>query len=380
MQHIRGRFLSCDAEGVLLWSQGQYRSIQGKTFVFEGEEKSTFEISHILHEGDLIEIEQHNLRRLVRSFRPWSPPKVSVETLNKWTLFHQDVREFFVSQGFLEVLTPHLVLCPGSEPSLDVFQIENTPYFLPTSPEWHLKKALVMGFENIFEIKNCFRKNESTEKHRPEFLMLEWYRSFEKLEKIQRDVVELIHFCCQKSLQPPPQSVEVWTIQELFKKYLNFDFTPQTSEAELRRLAGDHQVDVRSATSIDDVFFLLFGERIENQFDREKLLFVKNYPPYQAALAQISEEGWGERFEAYWKGFELCNAFQELNDPKIQRQRFAEDQAKKVLMGKSPVGVDEDFFEALERGLPPSSGIALGLERLFMALYQMNDFKHLRLF
>lgn len=380
MEKLRGRFLSSDSKGLTLWRQSEYRFISGEHFEIHGKLTPAQGLASILNEGDLIEITGSKVRILVHCQRPWSPPKVSDQTLRNWTQFHQQVRDFFIKQDFLEILTPSLVACPGSEPTLDVFQIQDSNLYLPTSPEWHLKKALVKGYEQIFEIKNSFRKNESSQKHRPEFLMLEWYRSYEVLERIQTDVISLIQNLAAQNQRKGPVAIEKWTVQELFQKYLEFRLSPETTEEELRSLALKHQIDLRSAASIDDVFFLLFIEKIENQFDEEKLIFVSDYPPYQAALAQISEQGWGQRFEAYWKGFELCNAFYELNDPQIQRLRFAEDQEKKISLSKKPVGTDEEFFHALEQGMPPSSGIALGLERLFMALYDLKDFKNLRVF
>lgn len=380
MEALRGRFLTCDSSGISIWSQFHYFKIQKPEFAINGKSLLSSCLMEVLNEGDLVEITGSEIKVVVRCQGSWSPPNVSFETLKNWTQFHQQVRDFFINQNFLEILTPHLVSCPGSEPSLDTYQIQDSHFYLPTSPEWHLKKALVKGYEQIFEIKNCFRKNEMSQKHRPEFLMLEWYRCYEDLNKIQNDVVQLIKELAKKSRLPEPAAIETWTVSELFKKYLDFDFKPETTEAELRSLALRQHVDLRSAASIDDVFFLLFMEKIENRFNEETLIFVSDYPPYQAALAQISEQGWGQRFEAYWKGFELCNAFYELNDPQIQRLRFEEDQKKKISLGKKPVGTDEEFFHALEQGMPPSSGIALGLERLFMALYDLKDFKNLRVF
>ncbi len=126
--------------------------------------------------------------------------------------------------------------------------------------------------------------------------------------------------------------------------------------------------------------FLIFMEKIESQLPQDELIFVEKYPPYQAALARLTEDGWGDRFEVYWKGLELANAFHELNDPSIQRRRSEEDLQKKKDLHKEAVSLDEEFFQCLEAGMPPSGGIALGVERLFMALFDIKTIKDLRVF
>ena len=119
-------------------------------------------------------------------------------------------------------------------------------------------------------------------------------------------------------------------------------------------------------------------DKIENQWPADRLVFVDKYPPYQAALARIDQQGWAERFEVYWNGLELANAFHELNDPVLQRQRSTEDIAKRKQFGFRDIELDETFFQALEKGMPPSSGIALGLERLFMALKGIKNIQQIK--
>jgi elongation factor P--(R)-beta-lysine ligase len=289
------------------------------------------------------------------------------------------IRQFFQEKRFLEVKTPTLVPCPGTEPSLDVFETDfilgqkKQTYFLPTSPELHLKKLLAMGADRVFEIAPVFRNGEKTERHYHEFLMLEWYRSMSYLANIKHDMIELVEYLSDKLRVERPKEVLTFTIPDLFKKHCDFDFKPTTTVDELKQLAAKLNVDVQSATTIDDYFYLIFMEKIENQWPQDRLVFVEKYPPYQAALARIDKDGWAERFEAYWKGLELCNAFHELNNPSIQRVRANEDLEKKKLLGKKIVPLDENFFRALEYGLPPCAGVALGVERLYMALKNVKS-------
>ena len=310
------------------------------------------------------------------------------KNLYHWSLFLQEVRNFFNSQSFLEVQTPTLVSCPGTEPFLDVFETEfkmgqkYQKLYLPTSPEIHLKKMLAQGFEQIFEIKPCFRNGEISSRHQPEFYMLEWYRAFDRIESIQKDVIQLIqHLQNRLSFikNKLPDKVSIHSMSELFKTYCGFTLTPQTTYDELNLLSQKLGLSVLVSDTWDDLFYRIYIEKIETQLGSDAL-FINKYPPSQAALARLTEEGWGDRFEFFWQGLEIANAFHELNDPQIQRKRSQEDLHYKTQIGKEPVELDEDFFRALETGMPPSGGIALGLERLFMALTGETQIENLKPF
>lgn len=343
--------------------------------------------SEFLSEGDLVAVISADEILLLAPQKNSLPARqFNKELLEKWNSYLQGLRQFFAGQGFLEVKTPTLVVCPGTEPTLDVFSTilkvgsREQKLFLPTSPELHLKKTLALGAEKIFEMAPCYRNGEITEKHQPEFLMLEWYRAYDNLTSIKKDVENLVSFSAKILGVPGPRKVLTYSISELFKIYCNFELRPDTEKEELKTLAGRLSVDVRSADSIDDFFFLIFMDKIEAQLPPEDLIFVEKYPPYQAALARITADGWGDRFEAYWKGLELANAFHELNDPEIQRLRSAEDLEKKKDLGKEAVKLDKEFFECLDAGMPPSGGIALGVERLFMALQNQMQISDLQIF
>ena len=342
-----------------------------------------FKGEDILADGDLIAVMPQsqfilltpNLTTNSGFYKVESDPWTRVKNWNEYINY---VRQFFKEKRFLDVKTNTLVECPGTEPSLEVFRTEfqweskSKVYFLPTSPELNLKKMLSMGAERIFEIAPVFRNGELTEKHQFEFLMIEWYRAFSGLHTIKHDVIELIEFLSDQLRVERPKEVLTFTVPDLFKQYCQFDLKPDTSIDELKNLALRLGVDIQSAQTIDDYFYLIFMDKIEYQWPPDRLVFLEKYPPYQAALARLGADGWAERFEVYWNGLELGNAFHELNDPHLQRQRSMEDLEKKKLAGKSEIRLDEDFFQALEFGLPPSSGIAMGLERIYMALKKIN--------
>jgi lysyl-tRNA synthetase class 2 len=159
--------------------------------------------------------------------------------LKSFSQFLSGIRTFFDDQDFVEVKTPQLVKCPGTEPSLDVFSTElkigsrQEKLFLPTSPELHLKKALAQGAEKIYELAWCYRNGELTERHQPEFLMLEWYRAFDNLETIKKDVTALVQQMAVKFNCPPPKKVYSKSISELFQEYCGFELKTDTTAAEL---------------------------------------------------------------------------------------------------------------------------------------------------
>ncbi len=317
----------------------------------------------------------------------------NVDIQKLWMDFLKNLRHFFSAKGLLEISTPTLVACPGTEPFLDVFEVNHQPlmnpgrghvrHYLPTSPELHLKKAMSSGYHNIFEIRNCFRQGEFSDRHQPEFTMLEWYRSFCSLENILQDVLDLISFISHREV--PRSGVDIVSMADVFQEILDFNLHPESSLEDLKGLAGKIGLhpSVQDYLIWDDVFYQIFVEKIEpilEQRSQKKPLFLTKYPPSQAALARLTSDGWGDRFELYWKGMEIANAFHELNDPKIQAERFQHDLELKVASGREKVELDLDFLRALQAGMPPSAGIALGVERLFLSLHPQLKIQDLRVF
>lgn len=306
-----------------------------------------------------------------------------VDKTKAWGDFLNSVRQFFLQRDFQEATTPSLAVSPGTEPFLDPlaldieFSGETFRRYLVTSPEFHLKKILGAGQPRIFEIAKCFRNKEGGDHHRIEFFMLEWYRSFAGLDEIADDVEALI----QKF--SPAQLLERRTMAELFREYIDFDLRPDTSREDLGRVAMRLNVRVLNEDSFDDLFHKIFLEKIELKLIERNdggPVLVSGYPPSQAALSRIGESGFAERFEVYWRGLELCNAFHELNDPAENKKRFDRDNFLKSQSGRSPVPMDEELMRAFDHGVPPAAGIAMGLERLFMAAYEVDSIEFTRPF
>lgn len=314
----------------------------------------------------------------------------SLENYKLLSKFYFFTHSFFQDHGFDYLKTPSLVVCPGTEPALEVFatqlklESKSQNLFLATSPEIHLKKALIGGFTNIYEITTSFRNGEITDRHQPEFQILEWYRAHSNLQDIQQDLIDLIEYLhkqlsvFQASLKKPKQ-IKRTSVAELFQTHLHFTLTPETDFNALAQLCEQKSYRFHPSDQIDDLFFWLMNTHIEPHLNPDDLTFVELYPPYQAALATLTKSGWANRFEAYWQGYELCNAFQELNDESTQRARALEDLQKKKKLGKTPINLDEEFLANISR-LPPSAGVALGLERLFMSLAGLQEISECTLF
>lgn len=290
---------------------------------------------------------------------------------SEWRPFVERIHDFFGGRGFVEIETPSLVDCPGMEPALEPFQV-SPGQFLPTSPEIHLKKALCLGWTDIYEIKSCFRRDELSPHHQPEFLMLEWYRAYAGLDTIISDLEVLLEFAGA----PKPR---VTTFAELFRERLNLTLTPATSSEDLRGWCQDLSIEFSESDSSTDLFHRIWLAELEPNL--EGTVIIRDFPIEQAALARISDSGWADRLELYWDGVEIANAFHEVNDPEEQRQRWRAEEKERERLGRTRLEGDGELIEMMKRhGLPPTGGVALGLDRLFMKSHGIIDIRNLRPF
>ena len=276
----------------------------------------------------------------------------------------QRVRAFFTGEAFLEVETPLVVVSPGTEVHLAptrVMQQEAPgeraqPRYLITSPEYHMKRLLAAGAPPIFQICKTFRDGERGAHHRPEFTMLEWYRPWSTLSAILDDCEALL-----MAISPSHQ---------LTYQGQSIDLTPpwpRTPFLTLLRERGGIQNPEK--LPVEEQLHA-FVSRVERDLGRERPEFVVDYPIQMASLAQpgADDPSLAERAELYIAGLELANAFGELADPDEQRRRCEDDNVERRSLGLPELPLDEDFLSALSEGLPPSGGIALGVDRLVMLL------------
>ncbi|MEY4509329.1 MAG: Lysine--tRNA ligase [Pseudomonadota bacterium] len=274
------------------------------------------------------------------------------------------VRTFFDQRGFLEVETPLVVPSPGLDVHLDAVRVV-TPAgerYLITSPEYQMKRLLAGGLERIYQLAKCFRNDEVGQRHQPEFTMLEWYRAYAGVEEVMADTEQLVAAVATAisgepvlhTAQGPVDVAPPWprlTVREAFARFAQVDV--------FVLLAEEHG---------EDTFYRLLVERVEPALSELGALFLCEYPASMASLARKKPDDprVAERFEAYVGGVELCNGFGELTDPVEQRARLLVDQAERARQGKPVYPIDERFLAALEQGVPPSGGNALGLDRLVM--------------
>ncbi|MEO5666429.1 MAG: EF-P lysine aminoacylase EpmA [Bdellovibrionota bacterium] len=304
--------------------------------------------------------------------------------------FIKGVREFFVnSRDFIEVETPLLVRNPGLEPHLEYFKTEFRPsmsdsisetFYLPTSPEYHLKKALASGLPRIFEITRSFRNGELSRRHQPEFTMLEWYRHPGSYRDIARDVEDLCLYLSSKCSSEPDawKNPRHFRVCEAFEEFcgLSLDLILRNGEQESlgRRAREAGLKDMPENASFDDAFNWIVISELETRFKEMGLVFLWDYPVEMAALSRRRRDRphLAERFEFYFRGVELGNAFGELTDPAEQRRRCVADQAyRQRVYGEAPP-LDEDFLHALGN-LSEAGGIAVGLDRLLQCLIGASE-------
>lgn len=290
------------------------------------------------------------------------------------------IRSFFAAAGVLEVETPILSRAGATDPALaslsvtgDLFGSRSEAdrhYYLNTSPEFPMKRLLASGIGPIYQICKVFRGGERGRRHHPEFTLLEWYRPDWDYERLMDEVADLV----RSALQCPAMPMERIRYRDLFRDALDIDPWTATPQA---LCAAAMKADIPDADRLrldrDGWLDLLLTQCLEPRLGQHGMSFLCDYPPSQAALARVRPAGNGhddqavaERFELYIEGVELANGFQELTDAAEQRGRFKRDLDERVRQGMPAVPADERFLAALESGMPDSSGVALGLDRLLM--------------
>lgn len=269
----------------------------------------------------------------------------------------QQTRTFFCNEGYLEVDTPLLIPAPAPEAHIDA--IRAGAHYLHTSPELCMKRLLAAGYPKLFQICHCWRADERGSRHLPEFTMLEWYRADSDYTDLMMECVKLLRHissCCSTGSRVVyhGNSVDLlgeWekiTVRQAFLRY-----SGTTMEKALREGRFDELMSVA----------------IEPNLGCRCPTFICDYPAQRGALARLrhDDETVAERFELYIAGVELANAFSELTDAGEQRRRFIEETSLREKRGAEKYPMPEPFLKELEN-MPPSAGIALGLDRLIMLL------------
>ncbi|MBY6205275.1 EF-P lysine aminoacylase EpmA [Halomonas denitrificans] len=273
------------------------------------------------------------------------------------------VRAFFAERGVLEVASPVTV------DGVTDLHIESVALadggFLRTSPEYAHKRLLAAGAGDLYELGPVFRGGERGRRHRPEFWMLEWYRLGWNAERLAEEVIDLVRTASDRRWR-----VRRTTWSELAFEAVGFD----PLDADTERLAAALD-DAPGDLDRNGLFDWLLAMRVQPALPDGQLTVVHRFPASQAALARLSADDarTAERFEVFAGGLELANGYFELTDPDEQRERFEADNRARARHGLPAMPIDEALMRALEHGLPECSGVALGFERLLMAIHGLDD-------
>jgi lysyl-tRNA synthetase class 2 len=281
----------------------------------------------------------------------------------------RSIRGFFEARGFIEVDTPVIVPSPGLDLHLDAFEVpgfaRSAVGYLITSPEYQMKRLLAGGVPRCFQLAHCFRKGEVGRRHNPEFLMLEWYRAFARVDALIDETEVLVRHVALALTGGT--TLEVGGVRVDLAG--PFERLP-VAQAFCRYTRVEPSAAIEMATLDEDRFFRLLVDEVEPALAREpRPVFLVDYPAPFASLARLKPDDprVAERFELYIAGIELCNGFGELTCPREQRARLVSDQAARARLGKPVYPIDERFLAALEEGMPPAAGNALGVDRLIAA-------------
>lgn len=295
------------------------------------------------------------------------------------------IREFLDNRGFLEVETPMLATIAGGASARPFITHHNTldlDMFLRIAPELYLKRCIVAGFEKVYELGRTFRNEGMSVRHNPEFTMIELYQAFADYNDMMELTENMVAEVCKKvngTTKVTYQGTEIdfmppWrriTMVDAVKEYAGVDFKEINSNEEAQAIAKEKHLEFPkplNTVTKGEVLNALYEEFCEEHMIQPT--FIIDYPVEISPLTKKKrgDEMFTERFEGFVFGRELCNAYSELNDPIVQRERFAQQEKERELGDDEAYMIDEEFMSALETGMPPTGGLGIGIDRLIMFL------------
>ena len=304
------------------------------------------------------------------------------------------IRRYLDGQGFLEVETPMLVSNAGgaaARPFETHFNALDEDFKLRISLELYLKRLIVGGLERVYEIGRVFRNEGLDTRHNPEFTLMELYQAYtdyngmmDLTENMFRHVAQevlgtttITYRGIEMDLGKPFERI---TMVDAVKKYADVDFTQINTLEEARAIAKEKHVEFEERHTKGDILNLFFEEYVEEHLIQPT--FVMDHPIEISPLTKKKPEdpNYVERFELFMNGWEMCNAYSELNDPIDQRERFKAQEAALAAGDEEANTTDEDFMNALEIGMPPTGGIGYGIDRLTMLLTDSPAIRDVLLF
>ena len=304
------------------------------------------------------------------------------------------IRSYLAGEGFLEVETPMLVSNAGgaaARPFETHFNALDEDFKLRISLELYLKRLIVGGLERVYEIGRVFRNEGLDTRHNPEFTLMELYQAYtdyhgmmDLTENLYRHVAQTVlgttkitYNGIEMDLGKPFERI---TMLDAVKKYAGVDFNEIHSVEEARAAAKEHHVEYEEHHKKGDILNLFFEEFVEEHLVQPT--FVMDHPVEISPLTKKKPDNpdYVERFEFFMNGWEMANAYSELNDPIDQRERFRAQEALLALGDEEANTTDEDFMNALEIGMPPTGGIGFGIDRMCMLLTDSAAIRDVLLF
>lgn len=428
---IAGRLMSRRIQGKASFAElqdsgGRIQVYFNRDEICQGEDKTLYNevYKHLLDIGDIIGIEGElfktqvgemtvkveSFKLLTKSLRPLPQPRTDEngvvhdgfndpelryrqryvdltvnphvkEVFVKRTKLFNAMRTFFNNAGYFEVETPILQSIPGgaaAKPFITHHNALDIPLYLRIANELYLKRLIVGGFDGVYEFSKNFRNEGMDRTHNPEFTAMEIYVAYKDYNWMMDFTEKLLEFCAQQvngtttatfgehqiDFKAPYPRI---SMTEAIQKFTGFDITGK-SEQELFDFAKSIGIEVNETMGKGKLIDEIFGEKCEGNFIQPT--FITDYPVEMSPLTKKhrSKEGLTERFELMVCGKEIANAYSELNDPIDQRERFESQMALSERGDDEAMFIDNDFLRALEYGMPPTSGLGIGMDRLIMFL------------
>ena len=307
----------------------------------------------------------------------WRPSAGAQVAATRAALLHR-TRDYFDRAGVLEVDTPALSRYAVSDPQIESLAIPDSrvsprSLYLHTSPEFCMKRLLAAGYPDIFSICRVFRDGESGRRHQPEFTMIEWYRRDFDLPRIVDDTLQLIVTALGDEAPAAPPVVVDYC--DAVAQACAVDALHDPIEALADAAGADESLRTSIGDERDDWLDLLLATRVVPTLAPDRLTVIRHYPASQAALARLcpADTRLADRFEVFHGRMELANGYVELTNANEQRERIRLDNETRRRRGRTVRPVDVTLLDALDNGLPPCAGVALGLERLQMVHDRTED-------
>ena len=319
------------------------------------------------------------------------------DTFIKRSQIIKGIREFLDERGFLEVDTPILGSIAGGAAAKPFITHHNSlgiDMYLRIATELYLKRLIVAGFEKVYEMGRNFRNEGMDVRHNPEFTCIELYEAYTDYNDMMNIAENMVASVCEKvngSTKVNYQGTEIdfkppWrrlTMVDAVKEYAGVDFNEIATDADAQAIAKEKKLEFPKPLETmtkGEVLNALFEEYCEEKMIQPT--FIIDYPVEISPLTKKKRgnEMFTERFEGFVYGRELCNAYSELNDPIVQRERFAQQEKSRELGDDEAYVIDEEFMSALETGMPPTGGLGMGIDRLIMLLTDSASIRDVLLF